>query len=448
MFVVTLRAIEITESKKISKPPLAAILICTLLVFGIVSGIKGDLLSWADQNKNANNSSKIQDPITLSNGKILSLAFSLDPSLLSTAKQKVKNGNDDPILQNSIQELLFQADSFISLRPTSVLEKNEIPPSGNKHDFMSLAPYRWPDPTKPTGLPYVGYDGRVNPEVYTITDKKNMEDMIYRVKILALAYYFTDNPKYASRAEEILRVWFLNNSSYMNPNLQYAEVIRGENNGTTRGILHGKYLPDVIEAIRLIRNSPQWSKEDQQGMELWFTKYLDWLINSEHGQEERRQRDNHGTWYRVQVLAIALFLNKTEVAKSSLLDLGDKFILQNIESDGSQSREIHRKNSLDYSTFNLLGLFKLASLGEHFGIDLWKYRTPEGVGLQKALDYILPSLLNKETWPYPQFKQIDRKNMVDLLCRAATHYQNSQLYRQACNSASKNDINITLSFPP
>ena len=57
----------------------------------------------------------------------------------------------------------------------------------------------------------------------------------------------------------------------MNPNLQYAEVVRGENNnnGTMRGILHGKYLPDVIDAIRLIQHSPSWSKQDQQGMECY-----------------------------------------------------------------------------------------------------------------------------------------------------------------------------------
>ena len=434
--------------KKISKALLAAIWLCILIIFGLVSGINAALLSSDGQDKIDNNSSKLRDPIILSNGKILSLAFSLDPSILSTVKQKIKNGNDEPILRNSLLELLSQSDSFLSIRPSSVLDKNEIPPSGNKHDFMSLAPYRWPDPTKSNGLPYVGYDGRVNPEVYSITDKKNIEEMIYRVKIFALAYYFTDNPSYASKAEELLRVWFLNNNSFMNPNLQYAELHRGENNGTKGGIMYGKYLPDLIGAIELIRSSTEWSSEDHQGMVLWFKKYLHWLMNSKHGKEESRQPNNHGTWYRLQVAAIALFLNKTDVAKSSLLDVGEKLIFRHIESNGSQSREIHRRNSLDYSVFNLLGLFKLASLSENFGIDLWNYRTPEGAGLQKALDYLLPSLLNKETWPHPQLKQVDRKNMADLLCIAAIHYHNNQTYRQACNTVSRNDINITLSFPP
>jgi hypothetical protein len=346
--------------------------------------------------------------------------------------------------------LLSQANSFLSLRPTSVIEKSEIPASGDKHDFLSLAPYRWPDRDKPDGLPYVNYDGKLNPEVYSVPDKKNMDDMVYRVKVLSLAYYFTDDPQYVSKAEELLRVWFLDNSTAMNPNLQYAEVVRGENNnnGTMRGILHGKYLPDVIDAIRLIQHSPSWSKQDQQGMERWFSKYFNWLIFSEHGKEERDQSNNHGTWYRVQASAIAFFLNKTDIAKSLLNDVWNEHIVPQIKSDGSLRYEIDRKNSLDYSTFNVLGLFRLASLGEKAKIDLWNQKTPDGTGLQKALDYILPALLSKETWPHPQFKLIDRKNMVDLLCRAAIHYQNNQSYLQACESASKKDINATLSHPP
>ncbi len=346
--------------------------------------------------------------------------------------------------------MLSQANSFLSLRPTSVIDKGEIPASGDKHDFLSLAPYRWPDPEKPDGLPYVNIDGKLNPEVYSIPDKKNMDDMVYRVKILSLAYYFTNNPQYASKAGDLLRVWFLNNNTAMNPNLQYAEVVRGENNnnGTMRGILHGKYLPDVLDAIRLIQYSPSWSKQDLQGMDLWFSKYLDWLMYSEHGSEERDQPNNHGTWYRVQASAIALFLNKTDIAKYLFQDVRNELIPRQLEPDWSLRYEIRRKNSLDYSTFNVLGFFRLAALGERLGIDLWEYKTPKGAGLQEALDYLLPSLLNKETWPHQQFKLIDRKNMVELLCRAAIHYQNNQSYTQACKSASTKDIDVALSHPP
>jgi len=150
----------------------------------------------------------------------------------------------------------------------------------------------------------------------------------------------------------------------------------------------------------------------------------------------------------VQASSIALFLNKTALAKSLLEDARDKLVAEQIEPSGALSREVVRRNALDYSTFNVLGLFRLASLGEQFGIDLWNYTTPEGVGLQKALDYLLPSLLGEKTWPHQQFKLIDRKNTVDLLCRAAVHYNMNQSYLEACKSASAKDRNASLSHPP
>jgi hypothetical protein len=35
---------------------------------------------------------------------------------------------------------------------------------------MSLAPYWWPDPKSPNGLPYIRRDGERNPEIKQITD--------------------------------------------------------------------------------------------------------------------------------------------------------------------------------------------------------------------------------------------------------------------------------------
>ena len=65
------------------------------------------------------------------------------------------------------------------------MDKGELPPSGDIHDYLSLAPYRWPDPSKKDGLPYIGRDGRPNPEIYTIPDKKNLDDLTHAVKLLS-----------------------------------------------------------------------------------------------------------------------------------------------------------------------------------------------------------------------------------------------------------------------
>ena len=67
--------------------------------------------------------------------------------------------------------------------------------------------------------------------------------------------------------------------------------------------------------------------------------------------------------------------------------------------------------------FNLLGLFRLASIGKRIGMDLWHYETSQGAGLQTALDYLLPYALKKQDWPYSQTASISTSRLVELLCQ-------------------------------
>ncbi len=204
--------------------------------------------------------------------------------------------------------------------------------------------------------------------------------------------------------------------------------------------MSGLNLPEVIDAIGLIQNSSAWTKQDQLGVEIWFSKYLDWLLNSDQGKEEAQKIDNHGTYYDVQASSIALFLNKTNIARSILQKNRDELISVKIQPDGRQPFELRRTNSLDYSIFNLLGLFKLASIGQHIGIDLWNYKTPQGAGLQTALDYLLPYVLKKQPWPYSQIVPVDIKRLANLLCQAAVHYENNESYKEAYESMDLQDV--------
>jgi len=326
------------------------------------------------------------------------------------------------------------------------VDKGELPPSSDIHDFFSLAPYRWPDPSKKDGLPYIGRDGRTNPEIYTIPDKKNLDDMTHAVTVLSAAYYFTDDLKYASKAEELLRVWFLDNSTKMNPHLKYAETVRGKSNLYSAGIMAGRNLTDVIDAIGLIQGSSAWTKQDQSGFKSWFTKYLGWIMNSRLGKLEAQKINNHGTYYYLQVAAMAAFLNKTGIAKNTIeafvqgpsastFIAPEKSISVKIQPDGRQPFELQRSRTLDYSMFNLLGLFKLANVGKYLGIDLWNYKVSDTPILQKALDYLVPYFLKPDAWPYSQVTKINRYMASDLLCQAIVHYpQNSTVYSEAYDS--------------
>src|SRR5439155_4244170 len=81
----------------------------------------------------------------------------------------------DRPLRASLTNLLAQADVALTKGPWAVTDKTQVPPSGNKHDYLSLAPYFWPTqpqtPGNPLGCPYVEKDGIRNPATDAIPDK-------------------------------------------------------------------------------------------------------------------------------------------------------------------------------------------------------------------------------------------------------------------------------------
>src|SRR3954466_8657276 len=107
------------------------------------------------------------------------------------------------------QALMQAADRALEQKPVSVMDKKKVPPSGDKHDYLSQAPYWWPDPTKPDGKPYIRRDGRENPERNVGSDHPAWIQTSAAIETLALAYYFDRKPAYAEHAALLVRVWFL-----------------------------------------------------------------------------------------------------------------------------------------------------------------------------------------------------------------------------------------------
>src|SRR5436190_5118527 len=112
-------------------------------------------------------------------------------------------------IRQIVSTLQMRADSILSMRPLSVMDKEFMPVSGNKHDYMSQAPYFWYDSSKPNGLPYLRRDGVRNPEINKITDHKHLDELHESVHTLSIDYYFTLEEKYAQKANDLLRYWFL-----------------------------------------------------------------------------------------------------------------------------------------------------------------------------------------------------------------------------------------------
>ncbi|MGB8844729.1 MAG: alginate lyase family protein, partial [Terracidiphilus sp.] len=93
----------------------------------------------------------------------------------------------DPRRQEVARAAVAAADRAMTEGPFSVMDKPVLPPSGDKHDYMSRATYFWPDPSKPDGLPYIRHDGQTNPENRKITDHEEFGRMCEASRALALA---------------------------------------------------------------------------------------------------------------------------------------------------------------------------------------------------------------------------------------------------------------------
>src|SRR4030095_14031254 len=111
---------------------------------------------------------------------------------------------------------------------------------------------------------------------------------------------FSENNKYAEHAAKLLRVWFLDKETRMNPNMKYAQAIKGMNNGRGAGLIESRHLIKVIEAIGLMKGTKSWKEADQQGMKQWFAEFLHWMQASKNGREEMSAKNNHGVWYDAQ----------------------------------------------------------------------------------------------------------------------------------------------------
>jgi hypothetical protein len=344
------------------------------------------------------------------------VVFGCDGHVLSAAKTQLATG--DKVVAARIKPIRTDADKLLAMTPLSVMQKQFTPPTGDKHDYMSLSPYWWPDPNKPDGLPYIRKDGEFNPE-RSKYDLDALETTTNAAETLALAYYFTGTEAYAQKAAELIRVWFINPDTRMNPNLRFAQFVPGITALRSAGIIEGNRLRRVIDADGLLAGSKAWTDADSKALKAWFAELLKFYLESEMGVKESKQDNNHGTWYGVQTVTFALYLGDVELARQQLQLHGTDRIKSQIQPDGSQPYELERTRAFDYSRYNILGHVELASLGQRVGVDLWTYQTEDGRSLRKAIDWLLPFATGEKPWAHQQIAPAKMKETAVVLRRAA-----------------------------
>ena len=373
--------------------------------------------------------------------------FVVNSKILSERKAQIfDKKSPDTSFNAAIMQIEKDAKKALKTEVLSVVTKTANPPSGDKHDYMSQAPYFWKNPNTADGFPYIRKDGERNPEIKRFPDHEIMDDMVSAVERLSLAYYFTNKEQYAERASEILRMWFLDEKTKMNPNLNFAQAIPGLNDGRGIGIIETRGLTKVVDSIGLLEGSKSWTKSDQKGLEDWFDKYLTWLTTSKNGRDEAAAKNNHGTHYDVQIVSFALFVGKKELAKKQLENVSKKRIETQIEPDGRMPLELARTKSWSYSSMNLEGFVTLAELSENVDVNLWNFQAKDRSGIRKAIEFLFPFLNNEKSWKYKQIEAFENEKFHSVMRRAARKY-NDEKFMKMFSSIPKlaaNDKNLLL----
>lgn len=349
------------------------------------------------------------------------LVYSLDADLLQKSKAQLN------AKAAAFESLRGEAETAMKIAPFAVTLKERTPPSGDKHDYLSLAPYWWPDPNRKDGLPYLRRDGELNPESKRGTDANTIGAFAEAVEALALAHYFTGEKRYAERAALLVRAWFLDPATKMNPHLRYAQAIPGHNEGRGAGLIESRHFIRVVDSVGLLDGSPAWTTKDQQALVAWFSDFANWMQTSPHGKDEAKAKNNHGSWYAAQLACFALFTGNETLARQTV-EAAKARIGWQIEADGKQPEELKRTRGLWYSGFNLEALMALAEIGKKVGVDLHGFQTNDGRSIRRGVDYLSSFADPAKKWPHQQINEMEsaRRELAFVLRRAAIAYRETK----------------------
>jgi len=283
-------------------------------------------------------------------------------------------------------------------KPITVTAQTCSRSAGNKHEFYSEGDYWWPNP-KSDDSAYVQHDGMTNPQNF-VAHRLAMIRFSKVVGALATAYKVTGEEKYVKHAVVHLKAWFVDTATMMNPNMLYAQAIKGVATGRGIGIIDAIQLMDVVQGAEAMRKSKAFDHKTYKAVQDWFAAYLQWVTTHKYGKDEMNAKNNHGTCWVMQVACFSKFTGNTTLM-DFCRDRYKQVLLPNqMATDGSFPLELKRTKPYGYSIFDLDALCAICQLLSTPTDNLWKFETSDGRSIKKGVAFLWPYLKDKNTWPY------------------------------------------------
>jgi hypothetical protein len=299
-----------------------------------------------------------------------------------------------------VRRLRAEAERRLKEGPWTVTAERPQGLTLDIHEYYSESPYWWPQSEDPTA-PYVRKDGQPNPNRF-MANKNALNAMSDTVFVLGTAAYLLDDPRYAQRVARVIRTWFLDPKTHMNPDLENAQAIRNLNNGRGAGILDGRVFIRVVQGLELLAQTGSWDVKEQAAVKKWFQEYLHWLLTSSPAEAEQHSANNHATWWTAQTAAIASYVDDEAAQKTVFAWFRDHIFPHQIRPDGSAPREELRTKSLSYSAFNLEAFTVTCRIAQNQGVDLWSVKSKGGATIATVIEYLQPFLADPTKWSKEQ----------------------------------------------
>ena len=296
--------------------------------------------------------------------------------------------------------VLKAADGYLKEEPVTVTAASSPRSAGGKHDFFSEGDYWWPDPVNPDG-PYIQKDGMTNPDNF-VAHRHAMVRMSRIVASLTAAWRITGDQKYAQHAIKHLKAWFVDEDTKMNPNLLYAQAIKGRFTGRGIGIIDTLHLIEPVRSAQLLEKAGPLKGDDLAAMKKWFADYLTWMTTHKYGIDEMNAANNHGTCWVAQVAAFASFTGDEEKLAMCRKRYKEMLLPKQMADDGSFPLELKRTKPYGYSLFNADAMATVCQILSTKDDDLWQFTTPDGKSMRKGVAWIHPYIADKSKWPGKQ----------------------------------------------
>ena len=294
------------------------------------------------------------------------------------------------------KRVVSEADKYLAKTPMTPTAAQSPRSAGGLNDFFSEGDYWWPDPKDANG-PYIQRDGMTNPDNF-VEHRKFLMRLSVEVPALGAAWKLTKKKKYAEHAAAHLRAWFVTDATRMNPNLQFAQAIKGRFTGRGTGVIDTIHLVEVARTVPLIAESGALTKSEFDAVKKWFVEYTEWMSTSKNGMEERDAKNNHGTCWLMQVAAFAQLTGNKELMADCARRFKTIIVPGQIEPDGSLPLEMRRTKPYGYALFNLEALAMVCQIVSESGEDLWNFTTSDGRCMRKAVAYMFPFIADKKSW--------------------------------------------------